>query len=352
MKSKVSVIVPVYNAEKTLHKCITSILEQSFAEFELILVDDGSTDNSLNVCNGYANRDPRVTIIHKKNEGSIAARRTGVVTAESGYVTFVDADDWVHRDLIATLYAESVKHDADITVCNYYKVISDRAIVKSSGDDAYFKEERLYEGTDIKDELVVSYLFGHTFPGYLWGKMYKWDLLIGSGDYLRHINFFGDDIYYNLEMLLKAERVKVVNQALYYYRAGGGTSKYMPYLFNDMVGGYRIQKVVIDRYFNDNRDENYEGISIMLLNFFKTCLRNLFEGDLSDASIQLSIKKYLASNEIFECTTNGGCIKYFPNHYLTAIQQQDIEYLFNLGKSGYNKQRLRQNAVKLMSWWG
>jgi glycosyltransferase involved in cell wall biosynthesis len=272
--SGVSVIVPIYNAGKELNKCIKSILDQSFKDIELILINDGSTDNSLAVCKYYQKDDKRIMIIDKENEGSIAARRNGVKASGSEYVTFVDADDWIDRRTIEILYNECIESQADISVCNMYKVLGRGIFIKRKNNSSYFHEDRIYNKEAIMRDLVPAYLHGHSFPSSLCAKLYKKELLLNNGKYLNGIRFLGDDLYYNLEILVKINKVKVIDKPLYYYRVGGFTSKYMPYLFADMVNGYYIQKEVIDEYYQDSRVKRYNGISIMLLNTFKTSLQN------------------------------------------------------------------------------
>ena len=101
--SAISIIIPVYNAEKYLRRCIESVLSQSFTDFELILVDDGSRDFSPHICDDYAQKDSRVKVIHKANGGVIAARNDGLDIAKGEYVTFIDSDDWVERESLSTI---------------------------------------------------------------------------------------------------------------------------------------------------------------------------------------------------------------------------------------------------------
>ncbi|MEH6892584.1 glycosyltransferase family 2 protein [Bacillus sp. JJ864] len=244
--SKVSIVVPIYNAGEKLHKCIKSILNQSFEDFELILVNDGSTDNSLTICKKYQQQDNRITVINKKNEGSISTRRKGVEASKSKYVMFVDADDWITTKAIETL-----KNNVDITICNMYRVIGNSTLIKKKVKSWYFNESKIYDEEEIKKDLVIAYFHGHPFPSSLCAKLYKRELLASSGNYLRRIRFLGDDLFYNLEMLLKVNRVKGIDKSFYYYRQGGFTSKYQPFLFEDMINGYLIQEEVIDEHYYD-----------------------------------------------------------------------------------------------------
>lgn len=121
MIPKISIIVPVYNVELFLHKCIISILSQTFKDFELILINDGSTDKSGEICDVYSQKDSRIKVIHKKNEGQSSARNKGLEIARGDYIGFVDSDDWIEQDMYKTLYESSIKANADIAVIGLEK---------------------------------------------------------------------------------------------------------------------------------------------------------------------------------------------------------------------------------------
>jgi glycosyltransferase involved in cell wall biosynthesis len=353
---KVSVIVPVYNAGNKLNKCIKSIINQTFKDFELILVNDGSTDNSWDVCTKYGVKDERIIGISKWNEGSIKARQTGLEVASADYVMFVDADDWVDKTIIKKLYDDAIHYNADVTVCNITKVVGNLGLIKQVQNNEYFVDEhypssfgRLYTGNNVKDDLVAAYLHGHCFPSSLCAKLYKKELLIGSGKFLSNIRFLGDDLFYNMEVLLKSKRVKMVNESLYFYRAGGFTSKYMPYLFDDMVGGYKVQKHVIVNHFPYAMQEHMNGASIMLLNTFKTCLYNLFTSRIDTQKRVDMIRLYLENPSVQECLDNEGCNKYFDAEFLKAIKNKDVYSLYFMGLEMYKKRELKRIAMTVAS---
>lgn len=347
--SKVSVVIPIYNSGKKLHKCIKSILNQTFKDFELILVNDGSTDNSLDICKHYSKKDNRIVLINKKNEGSITTRRRGVEAANSKFVMFVDADDWVDKKIIEILYADAIKYDLDITVCNTYRVLNNFTLLKKKNQSSYFIEDKIYQNEEIKNGLATAYLHGHPFPASLFAKLYKKELLLNCGNYLKQIKFLGDDLFYNLEMFLKSNKVKVSNQSLYFYRAGGFTSRYMSFLFDDMVNGYEIQKEVINNYYQDSREKQFVGISLMLLNTFKTCLENLFKSKLTESEMKKRIFEYSSNNNVIECLSNEGSKRYFPNDYLLAIHNKDVDYLYSLGRNMYKKSLPKKYLISIIS---
>lgn len=124
IKPKVSVIVPVYNVEKYLHRCIDSILSQTFTDFELLLIDDGSKDASGIICDKYAQKDSRVQVFHKKNGGVSSARNTGLDNAQGDYIVFCDSDDWIEPTMYEELYNKAVVDNADIVYCNIKMIFS------------------------------------------------------------------------------------------------------------------------------------------------------------------------------------------------------------------------------------
>jgi glycosyltransferase involved in cell wall biosynthesis len=347
--SKVSVVVPIFNAGNKLSKCIKSILNQTFTDFELILVNDGSTDNSLQVCKEYEKRDRRIIIIDKNNEGSIATRKRGLDFSKSDYVMFVDADDWINKKMIEVLYLETIKSDTDITICNMYRALGTGFPFIKKNKSEYFSEDKIYNQEEIKKDLVVAYFHGHPFPPSLCAKLYKKELLISSGKYLDRISFLGDDLYYNLEVFIKANRVKILKKPLYYYRFGGFTGKYMPNIFDDMVNGYHIQKEVINEYFLDSKQIRYNGISVMFLNTFKTCLYNLFYSELNETEIKESIRRYISNDVLKECLTNQGCIRYFSKDFLSALKNKDINYLYNMGYQMFKRRKTRRYLMDIFS---
>lgn len=136
----ISIIVPVYNVEKYLNRCLDSILNQTFTDFELILVDDGSTDNSGIICDEYKTKDNRIKVIHKENGGLSSARNAGLDIARGRYIGFVDSDDFISKDMYQILYNEAEKNKADMIMCEFKKVDKNYEAINNN----------LYKKSDIK----------------------------------------------------------------------------------------------------------------------------------------------------------------------------------------------------------
>ena len=119
MAINVSVVVPVYQAENYLNRCLDSILAQTLENFELILINDGSKDKSGEICDEYKRKDKRIRVIHKRNEGVSRARQVGLDLARGEYIIYVDPDDWVERDYLETLYSKAISENADMIICDF-----------------------------------------------------------------------------------------------------------------------------------------------------------------------------------------------------------------------------------------
>lgn len=345
----VSVVVPIYNAEKYLKKCINSILNQTYSNFELILVNDGSTDLSLKICENYLKRDRRIKLINKINQGSIATRRRGIEEAIGDYVMFIDADDWVHSKILERLVMDQQKNQSDVVVCNMYKVFNNRAIIKIKNKSHYFDSNKVYKGDSIRTKITEAYLHGHPFPAGLVAKLYKKELLLQGGNYLKHIKFLGDDLYYNLEIFLKCTKISIITEPLYYYRTGGNTSRYMSYHFDDIVAGFEIQKKVIEEYYTDSIQKRMNGISIMLLTSFKTTLLNLHRSNLNEEEIKERIRLYCENESIKSALENEGVNNYFEPHFLEAIRNSEANYLKKVGEILYDTSCKNNRLKKLIS---
>lgn len=160
----ISIIVPIYNAEQYLHRCIDSILAQSYTDFELLLIDDGSKDDSGAICDDYAAKDSRVRVFHKENGGVSSARNLGLDHAQGEYVTFCDADDYVSEDWLAA-YSEAIARNVDLAIQGYYAI---------DGDNTVEKNLSLCQGNTIeaKRQLITS-LMSQGMYGYLWVKLFR-----------------------------------------------------------------------------------------------------------------------------------------------------------------------------------
>ena len=214
MTEKITVIIPVYNVENYLNKCLDSVLKQTYKNLEIIVVNDGSTDNSGTICQEYAQKDNRIVYIEKENGGLSDARNAGLDRMTGSYVTFVDSDDWIEQDYLETLYKKIVEYQADIAVGNYYSFNESEGMFYFHilGDSYYEKVydnvsifENLYDSQEMKSFALIS----------AWGKLYK----AGLFEQLRFdIGKLGEDGYLNQKIYLLAEKIVYIHKGIYSYR--------------------------------------------------------------------------------------------------------------------------------------
>lgn len=171
-KPRLSIIVPVYNVEKYLDKCLSSILSQTFTDFELVLVDDGSTDGSGEICDRYAESDNRIHVIHKKNGGLSSARNQGIITARGEYIGFCDSDDWVEPDMYKELMSAALNESADIAICRLQRITSQGNILDTIGYTNYCTLDNCTATKEIlRDEPMPSYAVNKVYKRSLFEKI-------------------------------------------------------------------------------------------------------------------------------------------------------------------------------------
>lgn len=207
MKKKISVIVPIYNSEKYLRRCFDSIFNQSFKDFELVLVDDGSTDSSIEICEEYSNKHNNIKLIKSKHISAGACRNIGINNSKSEYIAFIDSDDYIDSLYLETLYNESIINDYDLCFCDYL-LTSKNSINKS------------YKNIKAKS-MTQNEMYGLFFrtkgeKGYYacWGKLFKKDLL---KDFVFVEDKINEDILFFYEVIKKGKRFGYIKEPLYYY---------------------------------------------------------------------------------------------------------------------------------------
>ena len=203
----ISVIVPVYNTEKYLHRCVDSIINQTYQNLEIILVDDGSTDSSGCICDEYAKKDERIKVIHKENAGQGVARNIALEYASGEYVGFVDSDDWIDPRMYQTLYTYAVKDQSDIVVCGRYLYWDDR----EKQPMFHLANPVVYSGR----EALVRLLIYDGIDSALCDKLCKKSLFKNICFPLERYICEDVDVVYKL--LERAKQITHCGEGLYYY---------------------------------------------------------------------------------------------------------------------------------------
>ena len=220
MTEKITIIVPVYNVEHYLDKCLDSLINQTYKNLEIIVINDGSIDNSGIICQEYAQKDNRIVYIEKENGGQSEARNMGLDRMTGSYVTFVDSDDWIELDYVEILYKKITEYQADIAVGNYYSFNEAEGMYYFYifGDSYY---EKVYDNVSVFENLYESQYMKSFALISVGGKLYKSDLV----KQLRFdIGKLGEDGYLNQKIYLLAEKTIYLNKGLYAYRQREGSS--------------------------------------------------------------------------------------------------------------------------------
>lgn len=206
MGEKISVIVPIYKVEEYLHRCIDSIINQTYTNLEIIIVDDGSPDNCPMICDEYAKKDSRIRVIHKKNGGLSDARNAGLEIATGEYIGFVDSDDWIHKDMYHILYKNIIEKDADIAECSIKK---ERNYIEDF-DIPYKYDIFSYTKLDAMGALISEDIIKQT----VWNKLYRKKVI---DSIMFEKGKLHEDEFWTYQVLNKCEKLVHMEIDLYYY---------------------------------------------------------------------------------------------------------------------------------------
>ena len=320
--SSISIIVPVYNAETYLPKCLDSLTNQTVHDIEIICVNDGSSDNSLSVLKKYQDRDNRIVIVDKANEGVSRARNDALVVSTGRYIMFVDSDDWLELDTCEKALYAMEKYESDVVMWSY--------VSENDGSQSYkeiFPEDRVFDREQTQKELhrrFIGILEGELSHPELadalcpvWGKLYKRNLIIDNQIGFIDLSEIGtyEDGMFNLEVFRYVNKVNYLNECLYHYRIDNllsVTSGYRDKLFEqwqnlfDMMNRY-ISENDLDQKYIDALD-NRIALSILGLGL------NIVEAEFPLRK-KLRILKSIISQDHYRIAYKKLEFMYFPIHW-------------------------------------
>lgn len=305
---KVSIIVPVYNVEQYLVRCLDSICDQTLNGIEIILIDDGSTDGSWEICKKYADRDNRIQILHKLNGGLVSARQAGLKVAKGKYVGFVDSDDWIEKDMYQKLYDTALYYTADVVVDGMiediegqYKVICNQLPVGAY--ETIIQKKLLY-----KNMICCHDFFGLGIQPYLWNKLFRRELASVHICKIPQTIRVGEDAAATYPMIVMARKIVILGTAHYHYCL-------------------RKTSMILG---NKKVDEEYDN-AILLHTFFKKTFIDLSIYDV----VRQQIQRYTINNIMTRAYSkvaniDAGSIL-FP---FNGIQQYDSIIIYGAGALG------------------
>lgn len=302
MNKKVSIIIPLYNAEKYLEKCISSIVGQTYKNIEIILINDGSTDGSYEICYKFKTQDPRILFINQKNSGVSSARNSGIDLSSGEYIMFVDADDWLDSDYVSIMVNSIGKND--IIVSSFTEETESNDISKK-----YFNKIKNNEIIDSKSKLFLDCVNEKIYTYLIWGKLYK-KQIIGNTRFVNQP--YSEDAIFIRDIFCKCSHIKIIHYTGYHYRLCSGVT-------NDVTR---------------NGEKNIGALK-MLERTYKICKNQ-----------QLEIPYTTLENMILQ--TWYGTIRSFTKNG-EIISKSDYDYIIRIYKKYYlnNRGKNKLNKIKL-----
>lgn len=276
---KISVVIPVYNVEKYLPRCLNSVCAQDESVGEIILINDGSTDGSLEICKEYAQKDGRVKVIDKTNGGTMSAIMAGVNAATGEFVGFVDSDDYIETDMFRIMLDNLEKTGADVAICDY------KSFYESGDATAEWErgsgDVEVFDKIDGKFDLMLlpSLEKFRYLPGYRWNKVVRRELMLKNVGFEDKRIRVGEDTALMVPVLFAAEKVVHVHMNLYHYfqRAGSLVHSYSRDYFNDWLKVIEILGRAAEEY--GYRIDNL--LSCELAELYASCFHKLRNSDLT-----------------------------------------------------------------------
>lgn len=346
----IAIVVPMYNPGKKIEKCIKSILKQTFTNFVLIIVDDGSIDCSKDICDYYAKKDNRIQVIHQVNKGSVEARKNGVlseIAQKSKYIMFCDSDDTMPYDALETLYNIAETYDADCVCGDMIRMINGIKIPKKHSAPCFnSKDIKIYDHDSIMNDLFIGCFGINDYPVNLVAKLYKRELISSVIDFKAIVKFMGDDLSVTLNLLPKTKKIAITPKNVYNYRIGGGTSKFMPYMLDDFLSLYNYKKSLIAIYKMDKKTELYLNIELIniVFSYLQMCK---YPGLFSNSKLNDVILKCINLEEVKDA------VDYLDknnslNSLSNMLKNEDIFAINRYINQNYNNNKIKRLIKKIL----
>lgn len=287
MEEKISVIVPVYKVEKYINRCIDSILNQTYKNIEIILVDDGSPDNCGEICDKYAEKDNRIKVFHKKNEGVSIARNIGIENANGSYITFVDSDDYIGENYLLELYRMCIDNKSEISICGFKSEINNIII-----DNKKIIKKKMNSKEALKELFKERIYYGN-----VWAKMFKRNII--ENIKFDHKLEIGEDLDFCYQSFKKAENIYVDTSKMQYYYFVRNNSVTTEKYSQKWKKEIELCENIIGRVKKDY--PNIEGYAIkryIRINY--SCIINLLKNDSANEKEYQELK-----NNILKYKQNG-----------------------------------------------
>lgn len=301
----VSIIVPVYNVEKYLEKCLDSLINQTYRNLQIILGDDGSRDGSGTICDRYAEQDNRIQVIHKKQSGVSAARNTGLEAAKGSYICFVDSDDWIHEKMIETMYENMMEEKAQISIIGYDMVWEDGRSQKKSDENAYYVWNQR--------EAIAQWMTQKIFKGFMCDKMFAREIFTGIR--FPEDRSYMEDVAIGLDLFARAEKVVYSGKIGYHYLQRQGSATNSGFQERELLGITEAEKMI--RFSKENQGiYDNEAYSRLLINAYTILERIVLTGSKKDKERIPELKKMLREHKDY---LKGGAVNTYTQPFIKLV---------------------------------
>ncbi len=333
---KISVIVPIYNSEKTLRKCIESIISQTYSNIEIILVNDGSQDSSLDIMKEYNEKDSRIIIINQENKGLSGARNTGIKNATGDYITFIDSDDYIEKDMLKNTIDIFKKYDCDV-VRNNYKLAYKDGSVKFK-DELQEEKNKLVDITKHKEDIIKKVILGK-IQSYSTLLTVKKEILKNNKLLFDEDVLYMEDIVFLFRLLGTIKNMFFVNEPKYYYYQSNSnsltknTKSYIKNMNNILIMRQRLEDILIENI--NNADEYIKMINATYINAFIGYLRTTMKNKQDYEPILQELKKLRETEDVTNMLQNKNT-KVYPMRYriyILLFEKRKYKTLINIFKS-------------------
>ena len=334
MSVKVSVIIPVYNSEKYLEQTIQTILKQSLKEFELILVNDGSSDKSLSICKEYETKDKRIKVIDKKNEGACIARNTGINEARGKYIQLVDADDYIESNMLEEQYNLAEQTNAEVVMCGMKFDVYQKSGQVVTGE-SYYKDMVLKSQDDIKP--IFMDLFDNLLFNYTHNKLYNSEFLKSNN--IKFIEWLpiDQDTNFNIDVFRKLNKLTIRTKSYYHYvKTFDETivTRYHDNKFKVRTFRYdRLKQLLMD--WDIYNEENRKKLASMYIHYVIECFE-MFNHDKCTLSLKekkQQIRNILDTNQVRECiSVLDRANSTYTNLVFRGMKKNSVNIVYSLSK--------------------
>lgn len=273
-KPLISIIVPVYNTEEYLKTCLESLRLQTYKNLEFIIVNDGSTDKSLDICKKYVSIDNRFKLINQENKGRAAARNTGISKVSGEYIGFVDSDDWIEKDMFEHLYDTCIKTKSDIVQCSYFYHKNGEILDMPSVPDSICTRDEALELL-FQDKLVKNFLFNKLFKAELFEEI---TFPVGK-------NF--EDVAVLYKVFAKANKIAFSSKPMYHYIISTGSVSHSKFKIKDKLD---YLEAINEQYHWAESQGLWEKSSVLLTRKYLSILKDCYKNDVDKEHIKYILK--------------------------------------------------------------